>query len=92
MKLSFVCLSKVNVVFKQLSIFRRKPALLWKWFKSIWHRRENGVDTLKLHHDTLSKTLKRTLLWVWLKLQVIIICYILDYGLRWRNCPDKFHY
>jgi len=22
------------------------------------HRRENGVDTLKLHHDTLFKTLK----------------------------------
>jgi len=32
---------------------------LWKWFESIRRRRENGVDTLKLHHDTLSKTLKK---------------------------------
>jgi len=29
--------------------------------KSIRQRRENGVDTLKLHHDTLLKTLKKTL-------------------------------
>jgi len=29
--------------------------------KSVEHRRENGVDTLKLHHDTLSKTRKKTL-------------------------------
>ena len=30
---------------------------------------------------------------VLLKLQVIIIYYILELnGLRWRNCPDKYHY
>jgi len=34
---------------------------LRKSVKSIKNRRENGVDTLKLHHDTLSKTLKKTL-------------------------------
>jgi len=35
MKLSLVCLPKVNVVFKQLSIFGWKLAFLWKWVKSI---------------------------------------------------------
>ena len=35
MKLSFVCLPKLNVVFKQLSIFGRKLALLWKWGKGL---------------------------------------------------------
>ena len=39
----------------------RKLAFLWKSVKSIKHRRENGVDTLKLHHDTLLKTFKKTL-------------------------------
>jgi len=29
--------------------------------KSIRHSRESGVDTLKLHHDTLLKTLKKAL-------------------------------
>ena len=61
MKLSLVCLPKVNVVFKQLSIFGRNLAFLWIWFKSIIHRRENCADTLKLHHDTLLKTLNKTL-------------------------------
>ena len=56
--LYFVC--QMNVVFKQLSTFGQKLAFLWKWVKSIRHRREGGVDTLKLHHDTLSKTLKKT--------------------------------
>jgi len=44
MKLSLVCLPKVNVVLKQLSIFWRKLAFLWKSVKSIrqkgkrcWH-------------------------------------------------------
>jgi len=60
MILSLVCFPKVNAVLKQLSIFGRKLALLWKSVKSIRHGRENGVDTLKLHHDTLSKTLKNT--------------------------------
>ena len=41
-----------------LSISGRKLTFLWKWVISIRHRRENGVDTLKLHHDTLLKTLK----------------------------------
>ena len=62
MKLSLVCLPRLNVVYKQLSIFGRKLALLWKWVKSIRRRRENGVETLKLHHDTLSKTWKTTLI------------------------------
>jgi len=31
-----------------------------KSVKSIRHRRENGVDTLKLQNDTLLKTLKNT--------------------------------
>jgi len=34
-------------------------AFLWKWFKSIRQRRENGFDTQKLHHDTLLKTFKK---------------------------------
>jgi len=44
MKLSLVCLPKVNIVFKQLSVFGRKLAFLWKWVKSFrqkgkwyWH-------------------------------------------------------
>ena len=48
---------KVNVVFKYLGIL--KLAFLWKSVKSFRHRRENRVDTLKLHHDTLLKTLKK---------------------------------
>jgi len=56
----FILFAKMNVVFKQLSTFGQKLAFLWKWVKSIRHRREGGVDTLKLHHDTLSKTLKNT--------------------------------
>ena len=59
MKLSLDCLPAVNVVFKKLSIFGRKLRLLWKSVKSIRHGRENGVDTLKLNHDTLLKTLKK---------------------------------
>ena len=34
--------------------------LLWKLVENIRQRRENGVDTIKLLHDTLSKTLKNT--------------------------------
>jgi len=64
MKLSLVCLPKVNVVFKKLSIFGGKLAFLWKSVKSIRHRREIGVDTLKLHHDTYLKSLKKTLPYV----------------------------
>jgi len=30
--------------------------------KSIRRRRENDVDTLKLHHETLLKTIKKTLI------------------------------
>ena len=63
MKLSLVCFPNVNVVFKQLIMFGRKLAFLWKSVKRIRHRRENGVDTLKLHHDTLLKTLKKTLIY-----------------------------
>jgi len=37
----------------------RTLAFLWKCLKSIRHRRKSGIDTLKLHHDTLSKTLKK---------------------------------
>ena len=43
----------------QISIFGRKLAFLWKSVNSIRHRRENGIDTLKLYHDTLLKTLKK---------------------------------
>jgi len=38
---------------------RRKITFFWIWIKSINFRGENGVDTPKLHHDTLSKTLKK---------------------------------
>jgi len=34
---------------------------LWKSVKSIRYGRENGVDTLKLHHDTLLNTFKKTM-------------------------------
>jgi len=44
-----------------ISIFERKLAFLWKSVKRVRHRRENGIDTLKLHHNTLSKTLEKTL-------------------------------
>ena len=48
-------------------------------------RRSSMVDTTKQRNRETRR------LWVLLKLQVI--CYILDLNeLRWRNCPDKFHY
>jgi len=45
----------------QMSIFGQERAFLLKSVKSIRHRRENGIDTLKLYHVTLLKTLKKTL-------------------------------
>ena len=48
----------------QISIIGRKLAFLWKWVKRIRHGRENGVDTLKLHHDILLQIFKKnTGLW-----------------------------
>jgi len=44
----------------QIRIFGQKLAFLWKCVRSIRHRRENGIDTLKLHHDTVLKRLKNT--------------------------------
>ena len=49
----------MNVVLNLLSIYGRKLAFLQKSVKSMKLRRENGVNTLKLHHDTLFKTLKK---------------------------------
>ena len=40
--------------------FWTELAFLRKSVKSIRHRRENGVDTLKIHQDSLSKTSKNT--------------------------------
>jgi len=59
LKLFLVCLPKMNVVLNLLSIYGRKLAFLRKSVKSMKLRRENGVNTLKLHHDTLFKTLKK---------------------------------
>ena len=57
MKLSVVFFAKSECPI-EISIFGRKLAFLWKSVKSIRHRRENGIDTLKLYYDTLLKTLK----------------------------------
>ena len=43
----------------ELSISGRKLAFFWKWVISIRHRRENSVDTLKLHLYTFLITLKK---------------------------------
>jgi len=44
--------------------------------KSIRYSRTNGVDTLKLHHDTLLKTLKKTL--VSTKNSCTLVCWIVS--------------
>jgi len=61
----FSLFAKSECRIQKLSIFGRKFSFLWKSVKSIRHRWENGFGTLKLHHDTLSKTLKKH----WLTLQ-----------------------
>jgi len=44
-------------IFKHIA---RNFTFLWKCVKRISHRKENGVDALKIHHDSLSKTKKNT--------------------------------
>ena len=56
----FILFAKSECLIQIFKHFWTELAFLRKSVQSIRHRRENGVDTLKIHRDTLLKTSKNT--------------------------------
>ena len=56
----FILFAKSECRIQIIKHFWTELAFLRKSVQSIRHRRENGVDALKIHHDSLSKISKNT--------------------------------